>query len=105
MSTLGSLLVKNKVVGVVDIEKALQRQVIYGGDLATNLLELSIAKEEQIAKYVGHVVFMHIEYRQFLYERPYVVLHRMSPMFGNWREGKSIRVLRRIIATLYHSAF
>ena len=53
MSTLGSLLVKNKVVGVVDIEKALQRQVIYGGDLATNLLELSLAKEEQVAKYVG----------------------------------------------------
>ncbi len=58
MSTLGSLLVKNKVVGVVDIEKALQRQVIYGGDLATNLLELSIADERQIAKYVGQAFGM-----------------------------------------------
>lgn len=53
MSTLGSLLVQNRIVGVVQIEKALQRQVIYGGDLATNLLELSVADEDDIARYAG----------------------------------------------------
>ena len=42
MSTLGSLLVQDRVVGVTEIEQALQHQVIYGGYLSTNLLELGL---------------------------------------------------------------
>jgi hypothetical protein len=35
MSALSSLLVQDQIVGVTQIEKVLQRQVIFGGDLAT----------------------------------------------------------------------
>ena len=53
MTTLGSLLVQNRIVGVIEIEKALQRQVIVGGDLATNLLELGLVEESALAKHAA----------------------------------------------------
>ena len=53
MTTLGSLLVQNRIVGVIDIEKALQRQVIVGGDLATNLLELNLVEESVLTKFAA----------------------------------------------------
>ena len=53
MSTFGSLLVQDHIVGVNEIEQALQRQVIYGGDLACNLLELGIASESVLTEYMA----------------------------------------------------
>ncbi|MCP4602916.1 MAG: hypothetical protein GY847_20770 [Proteobacteria bacterium] len=53
MPTLGSLLVQNQVMGVTEIERALQHQVIYGGDLATNMLELSLVDETVITEYAA----------------------------------------------------
>jgi Type II secretion system (T2SS), protein E, N-terminal domain len=43
--SLSSLLVEQKVASVRDVEEALSRQVLYGGDLATNLLEASDCDE------------------------------------------------------------
>ncbi|MDJ0763919.1 MAG: hypothetical protein QNJ97_13140 [Myxococcota bacterium] len=51
MSALGSLLVQDQIVGVAEIEQALEHQVIYGGDLATNLLELSLISESILTEY------------------------------------------------------
>ena len=56
MSTLGSLLVQDQVVGVTQIEQAFQRQVIYGGDLATNLMELGLIGEKVLAEYSARAV-------------------------------------------------
>jgi hypothetical protein len=53
MSTFGSLLVQDQIVDVVEIEHALQRQVIYGGDLATNLLELRLVDETVLTEYAA----------------------------------------------------
>ncbi len=78
MSTLGSLLVQNRIVGVVQIEKALQRQVIYGGDLATNLLELSVVNEDEIARYAGRAFGMPVLDRELL-EEPDASLVRLIP--------------------------
>jgi hypothetical protein len=50
MPTLSSSIVKHNVASVRDVEEALARQAMYGGDLATNLLELSAVSEEQLAK-------------------------------------------------------
>lgn len=58
MSKFGSLLVQDGVVGVSQIEHALQHQVLYGGDLATNLLELSIADEETLTHYAARALGM-----------------------------------------------
>jgi hypothetical protein len=50
MPTLSSSIVKHNVASVRDVEEALARQAMYGGDLATNLLELSTVSEQQLAK-------------------------------------------------------
>ncbi|MFO8074112.1 MAG: hypothetical protein R6V85_19810 [Polyangia bacterium] len=56
MSALSSLLVQDQVLSVTQVEQALQRQVIFGGDLATNLLELGLVDEDVLAEYIGRVV-------------------------------------------------
>jgi hypothetical protein len=50
MPTLSSSIVKHNVASVRDVEEALARQAMYGGDLATNLLELSTVSEPQLAQ-------------------------------------------------------
>jgi hypothetical protein len=50
MPTLSSSIVKHQVASVRDVEEALARQAMYGGDLATNLLELSAVSEERLAE-------------------------------------------------------
>ncbi len=45
MPTLSSHIVRRKLASVPDVEEALARQILYGGDLVTNLLELSAVSE------------------------------------------------------------
>lgn len=45
MATLSSAIVKAHVASMREVEEALARQVIYGGDLVTNLLELGLVAE------------------------------------------------------------
>lgn len=55
MSALSSLLVQDKIVSVSTIEEALQRQVIFGGQLDTNLLELRAVDEQLLVEYKARV--------------------------------------------------
>jgi HEAT repeat protein len=48
MPTLSSSIVKHNVASVHDVEQALARQAMYGGDLLTNLLELSAVSEASL---------------------------------------------------------
>jgi hypothetical protein len=50
---LSSLLVRDGLVGVKRMEKAFQRQVIYGGSLDTILLEMSLVTEERLTQYLA----------------------------------------------------
>src|ERR1043165_2115826 len=50
---LSSLLVRDGVVGVKGMEKAFQRQVIYGGSLDTILLEMNLVPEERLTQYLA----------------------------------------------------
>ena len=50
MATLSSSIVKNEVASMRDVEEALARQVLYGGDLATNLLELAAVSEAALTR-------------------------------------------------------
>jgi hypothetical protein len=50
MATLSSSIVKNRVASMRDVEEALARQVLYGGDLATNLLELAAVREAELTQ-------------------------------------------------------
>jgi HEAT repeat protein len=53
MPTLSSSIVKHNVASVRDVEEAIARQAMYGGDLVTNLLELSAVSEDQLARLVA----------------------------------------------------
>src|SRR5690349_2241583 len=52
-SRLSSLLVRDGLVGVKRMEKAFQRQVIYGGSLDTILLEMALVPEERLTQYLA----------------------------------------------------
>src|SRR5436190_19065946 len=52
-SRLSSLLVRDGLVGVKRMEKAFQRQVIYGGSLDTILLEISLVPEDRLTQYLA----------------------------------------------------
>jgi hypothetical protein len=52
-SRLSSLLVRDGLVGVKRMEKAFQRQVIYGGSLDTILLEMNLLPEERLIQYLA----------------------------------------------------
>src|SRR3982751_5943369 len=52
-SRLSSLLVRDGLVGVKRMEKAFQRQVIYGGSLDTILLEMGLIPEERLTQYLA----------------------------------------------------
>ena len=52
-SRLSSLLVRDGLVGVKRMEKAFQRQVIYGGTLDTILLEMNFVPEERLTQYLA----------------------------------------------------
>src|ERR1044072_1874387 len=52
-SRLSSLLVRDGLVGVKRMEKAFQRQVIYGGSLDTILLEMNLLAEERLTQYLA----------------------------------------------------
>ena len=52
-SRLSSLLVRDGLVGVKRMEKAFQRQVIYGGGLDTILLEMNLVPEDRLSQYLA----------------------------------------------------
>jgi hypothetical protein len=52
-SRLTSLLVRDGLVGVKRMEKAFQRQVIYGGSIDTILLEMNLIPEDQLIQYLA----------------------------------------------------
>ena len=52
-SRLSSLLVRDGLVGVKRMEKAFQRQVIYGGSLDTTLLEMGLVSEDRLGQYLA----------------------------------------------------
>ena len=69
MGALSSLLVQNQILSVTQIEQALQRQVILGGDLPTILLELRMLDEKLLATYMSRVVGI-TELDSALYDSP-----------------------------------
>lgn len=54
MATLSSAIVKQRVASMRDVEEALARQVLYGGDLATNLLEAANVSEAALTQVLAH---------------------------------------------------
>ncbi len=53
LTKLSSLLVEDGIVSVKQMEEALQRQVIFGGELDTVLLEMGVLDEETLCRYLS----------------------------------------------------
>ena len=79
MSTLTSLLVRDRVVPVRRIEEAIERQVVSGLSLPTVLAELQVAPENVLAAYVAASLDMPPLPRQALEAPPRELLDRLPP--------------------------
>src|SRR5260370_31362259 len=53
MAKIGEILIKSGHLTQEGLEEALDWQVLYGGKLGTNLLELKLVEEEQLAQALG----------------------------------------------------
>lgn len=53
MPTLSSLLVQREIATMGAVDDGISRQVLHGGDLPTNLLELGVVGEEALARALG----------------------------------------------------
>lgn len=53
MPRLGSLLLEEKLLTQAQLEEGLEAQVVYGGRLGTNLVELGFVKEPDLARVLG----------------------------------------------------
>ena len=56
MPTLSSLLVQREIATMRAVENAISRQVLHGGDLPTNLLELGAVNEPALARVLGESI-------------------------------------------------
>jgi Type II secretion system (T2SS), protein E, N-terminal domain len=52
---LGTLLLRNAAIGLSQLESALRNQVLYGGRLGTNLVELGLIDLETLSAYLGEL--------------------------------------------------
>ncbi|HEY1813831.1 MAG TPA: hypothetical protein VGG74_15875, partial [Kofleriaceae bacterium] len=52
---LGTLLLRNAAIGLSQLETALRNQVVYGGRLGTNLVELGFVDLEILSGYLGEM--------------------------------------------------
>jgi hypothetical protein len=52
---LGTLLLRNAAIGLAQLEAALRNQVLYGGRLGTNLVELGFLDLEQLSTYLAEL--------------------------------------------------
>jgi hypothetical protein len=58
MPTLSSLLVQRNVASMQAVEDAIARQVLYGDDLATNVLEVGAAREDDVTRLAAESIGM-----------------------------------------------
>lgn len=63
---LGTLLLRNAAISLTQLEAALRAQVIYGGRLGTNLVELGFVDLDQLAMYLGEMTQLPVATRAVL---------------------------------------
>lgn len=63
---LGTLLLRNAAISLTQLEAALRAQVLYGGKLGTNLVELGFVELDQLAEYLGEMSQLPVATRPML---------------------------------------
>ncbi len=104
MSTLTSLLVRDRVVPVRRIEEAIERQVVSGLSLPTVLAELQVAPENVLAAYVAASLDMPPLPRQALEAPPRELLDRLPPeRAAAWRAVPVARLEDGVAVAMDHN--
>lgn len=76
---LGEMLVRNSIITLDQLEEALKYQVIFGGKLGTNLIELGYLDEEAIARFLSEKIGVPYVHHDRLMDIPANVIKRIPP--------------------------
>jgi hypothetical protein len=76
---LGTLLLRNAVIGLTQLEAALRNQVLYGGRLGTNLVELGFVELDLLADYLSELSGLPVATQELLDETPKEALDAIGP--------------------------
>ncbi len=75
---LGTLLLRNATIGLAQLEAALRNQVLYGGRLGTNLVELGFLDLEQLSMYLAELIGLPIATATLLDEADRALLDKLG---------------------------
>jgi hypothetical protein len=76
---LGTLLLRNAAIGLTQLEAALRNQVLYGGRLGTNLVELGYLDLEMLSAYLAELTGFPIATPTLLDDADQALLTRLGP--------------------------
>ena len=76
---LGTLLLRNAAIGLTQLEAALRNQVLYGGRLGTNLVELGHLDLETLSTYLGELTGFPVATPTLLDDADARLLERLPP--------------------------
>src|SRR5262245_9058170 len=76
---LGTLLLRNAVIGLTQLEAALRNQVLYGGRLGTNLVKLGFVELDLLADYLSELSGLPVATKELLDEAPKEALDAVGP--------------------------
>ena len=82
---LGTLLLRNAVIGLTQLEAALRNQVLYGGKLGTNLVELGFVELDLLAEYLSELSGLPIATASMLDAAPREALAQVATRAGGFR--------------------
>jgi len=77
VTSFRSFLARERLVPVEQLDRALQRQILYGEDLGVNLLEMGVIGEEELAQFLGMFHKLPIVTRAELESVPAPILARI----------------------------
>lgn len=79
MTSFRSFLARERLVPVEQLDRALQRQILYGEDLSVNLLEMGVVDEDELAQFLGMFHRLPIVTRSELQAVAAPILARVPP--------------------------
>ena len=85
-------MVQDLILNVTHVEQILQRQVIYGGDFATNLLEMNLVDEVVLSKYLGRVVRLPVFPSEYLLTTEPSIIEMLPWKIANERRVIPVRI-------------
>lgn len=80
---LGEALVKEGIITRQQLNQALERQVVYGGRIGTNLIELRFISEEELARFLGRFFNITPVKQEMVTAIPSDVINSLSPDIVN----------------------